>query len=85
MRPARPVEVDPSRAAGERLPVTGEIRGFEFGEAGVTEIDGVRVHGVLGWDPRLGWVLIADEAGALAELLATRRGGVPDDALQDDN
>jgi hypothetical protein len=60
MRPARPVEVDPL-GTGDRLRITGEARGFEFGEPAVAEVSGRRLRGVIGWDHRLGWVLVLDE------------------------
>jgi hypothetical protein len=61
MRPARPVEVDLRGASGDRVPISGDARGFEFGEAAMAEANGRRLRGVIGWDPRLGWVLVLDE------------------------
>jgi hypothetical protein len=61
MRPARNVEVDLRGADGERVPIVGGRRSYVFGEPAVAEVEGQRLRGVIGWDPRLGWVLVLDE------------------------
>ena len=62
MRARREIEVDPTRARDDRMPiVTDDHRGYEFGEPGVAVVDGEQLRGVIAWDPELRWVLIVEE------------------------
>ncbi len=64
MRSVRQVEVDPARAVGHRLPIVGGSRTYQFNEPLAAIVNGERVTGRAGWDPVLGWVLVAEGAFA---------------------
>jgi len=62
MRARREVEVDTSRQRDDRVPiVSGEHRGYDFGEPGLAIVDGEELRGVIAWDPELRWVLIVED------------------------
>ncbi|HEX9044384.1 MAG TPA: hypothetical protein VF802_05085 [Candidatus Limnocylindrales bacterium] len=57
----REVALDWARARPDRIPIRLEGRGsFDFGERAVGRRGDVRVYGMVGWDPALGWVLVVE-------------------------
>jgi hypothetical protein len=61
MRLRREIEVDWTRAVAERVPIVSEARGgFEFNEPAIAVNRDPPAHGVIGWDPSLGWVLVLE-------------------------
>lgn len=58
----REVELDWERARPDRVPIRWEGRGtLDFGERAIGRKGRSTVHGMIGWDPALGWVLVLDE------------------------
>lgn len=60
-KPPREVPLDWERARPDRIPIRWEERSsLDFGERAVGRRGGTEVHGMVGWDPTLGWVLVLD-------------------------
>lgn len=58
----REVVLDWARARPDRIPIRWEERATpDFGERAFGRRGGTEVHGMVGWDPALGWVLVLDE------------------------